>query len=80
MRLKNEDLKEIARLADDGYSPGYIANKYNYPRQSMQRIIARYKKHGLEAILHGVPKAFSIEEKSQLLIDITLVKARIRYQ
>ena len=67
MRLKNEDLKEIARLADDGYSPGYIANKYNYPRQSMQRIIARYKKHGLEAILHGVSKAFSIEEKIAII-------------
>lgn len=48
MRLKDKDLKEIARLANDGYSPGYIANKYNYPRQNMQRIIARYKKHGLE--------------------------------
>ncbi len=32
MRLKDEDLKEIATLADDGYSPGYIANKYNYDR------------------------------------------------
>ena len=67
MRLKNEDLKEIARLADDGYSPGYIANKYNYPRQSMQRIIARYKKHGLKGILHGKPKSFTIEEKLAII-------------
>ncbi len=32
MRLKDRDLKEITRLIDDGYSPGYIANKYNYDR------------------------------------------------
>ena len=45
MRLKDKDLKEIARLVDDGYSPGYIAKKYNYDRVGMQRIIARYRMH-----------------------------------
>ncbi len=67
MRLKNEDLKEIARLTDDGYSQSYIANKYNYTREGMQRIIARYKKHGLEGILHGKSKAFTVEEKIAII-------------
>ena len=67
MRLKDEDLKEIARLADDGYGPNYIANKYNYSRQSMQMIIARYEKHGLEGILHGKPKTFTVEEKKAII-------------
>ena len=67
MRLKDEDLKEIARLADDGYSPSYIANKYNYTRQGMQRIIARYKKHGLKGVLHSKSKSFTIEEKLAII-------------
>ena len=41
MRLKDEDIKEIARLIDEGCSSGYIARKYNYHRQDMQCIIAR---------------------------------------
>jgi transposase len=67
MRLKDEDIKEIARLVDEGYSSGYIANKYNYPRQSMQCIIARYKKHGLEGILHSKPKIFTVDEKINII-------------
>ena len=63
MRLKDEDIKEIARLVDEEYSAVYIANKFNYPRQSMQKIIARYKRHGLIGILHGKSKSFSIDEK-----------------
>lgn len=67
MRLKDVDLKKIARLVDDGYSSGYIANKYNYDRRGMQRIIARYKKYGLEGILHGKSKTFTIEEKLAII-------------
>ena len=67
MRLKDKDLKEIARLVDDGYSPGYIANKYNYDRRGMQRIIARYRMHGLKGILHSKPKSFTIEEKLAII-------------
>ena len=40
MRLKDRDLKEIARLVDDGYSPGYIANKYNFDHKG---ILNHYK-------------------------------------
>ena len=67
MRLKNEDIEKIARLVDEGYSSGYIADKYNYSRQGMQRIIARYKRHGLKGILHGQSKSFTIDEKIAII-------------
>ena len=67
MRLKNEDLKEIARLVDEGHSSGYIANKFNYPRGTMRGLVSRYKKHGLEGILHGKSKSFSQEEKIAII-------------
>ena len=72
MRLKNEDIEKIARLVDEGYSSGYIANKYNYSRQGMQRIIARYKRHGLKGILHGQSKSFTIDEKITIPLGLTV--------
>ena len=53
MRLKDEDLKEIARLVDEGFGTSYIVNKFSYPRGNMHRLITRYEKHGLDRILHG---------------------------
>ena len=67
MRLKDEDLKEIARLVDEGYGYWTIAGMFNYSKGTMQALVARYKKHGLEAILHGVSKTFSIEEKIAII-------------
>ena len=68
MRLKNEDIKEIARLVDDGYSPGYIANQFNYSTGSMESIVLRYKKHGLNGILHKTnSNKFTIEEKISII-------------
>lgn len=67
MRLKDEDIREIARLVDEGYSSGYIANKYNYPRGDMQRLIAMYKRHGLIGILHSTRKSFTVEEKIAII-------------
>ena len=67
MKLRNEDLKEIARLVDEGYGYRAIAEMFNYSKGTMQALVARYKKHGLEAILHGVSKAFSIEEKIAII-------------
>ena len=67
MRLKDEDLKEIARLIDEGWTRNRLANKYNYSSGSIEKIIRRYKMHGLEAILHGRPKTFSIEEKIAII-------------
>lgn len=67
MRLKDEDLKEIARLVDEGWTRNQLANKYNYSSGSIEKIIKRYKMHGLEAILHGRSKTFSIEEKIAII-------------
>lgn len=67
MRLKDEDIKEIARLVDEGYGSAYLANKYNYPRGGMQKLISRYKRHGLIGILHGTSKSFTIEEKIAII-------------
>ena len=67
MRLKDEDLKEIARLVDEGYGYWTIAGMFNYSKGTMQALVARYKKHGLEAILHGRSKTFSIEEKIAII-------------
>ena len=68
MRLKDEDIKEIARLVDDGYSPGYIANQFNYSRSNMESIVLRYKKHGLNGILHkSNNEKFSAEEKKSII-------------
>ena len=63
MKLKDEDLKEIARLVDEGWSRNQVASKYNYSSGSMELIIGRYKKHGLEGILHGKQKSFTVDEK-----------------
>ena len=63
MKLKDEDLKKIAKLVDEGYSYINIANMINYQASAMQRIVRRYKIHGLEGILHSKSKFFTIEEK-----------------
>ena len=67
MRLKDEDLKEIARLVDEGWTRNQLANKFNYSSGNIEKIIKRYKMHGLEAILHGRSKTFSIEEKIAII-------------
>ena len=67
MRLKDEDLKEIARLVDEGYGYWTIAGMFNYSKGTMQALVARYKKHGLEAIIHGKSKTFTIEEKIAII-------------
>ena len=67
MKLRNEDLKEITRLVDEGYGYWTIAGMFNYSKGTMQALVARYKKHGLEAILHGRSKTFSIEEKIAII-------------
>ncbi len=63
MKLKDEDLKEISRLVDEGYSHREIAFKFGINRTVMYFITERYKKHGLEGILHGKSKTFTSEEK-----------------
>ena len=68
MRLKDEDIKEIARLVDEGRGPNYIARKLNYSVGSMKTLISRYKKHGLFGILRKANNnKFSIEEKISII-------------
>ena len=67
MRLKDEDLKEIARLVDEGYGYRTIAGMFNYSKGTMQSLVARYKKHGLKGILHSKFKSFTIEEKFAII-------------
>ena len=67
MRLKNDDIREIAKLIDEGYSPTFIAGKYNYSVGSMKNIVGRYKIHGLKGILHSKGKTYTIEEKIDII-------------
>ena len=67
MRLKDEDIKEIARLVDEGYSYRRLAPKFGVSNSTMDMIIKRYKKHGLDRILHGKSKSFTIEEKLAII-------------
>jgi len=67
MKLTDEDIKEIARLVDEGYGSGVIAAKYYYSKNSMQSIVRRYKLHGLEGILHGKSRTFTINEKISII-------------
>ncbi|MBR6072020.1 MAG: helix-turn-helix domain-containing protein [Acholeplasmatales bacterium] len=67
MKLKDEDLKEIARLVDEGYSYTRIAPKFGIGVATMDRIIRRYKKHGLEGILHSKSKLFTVDEKLTII-------------
>ena len=67
MRLKDEDLIEIARLVDEGYGYWTIAGMFNYSKGTMQALVARYKKHGLKGILHSKSKSFTIEEKFAII-------------
>ena len=63
MKLKNEDIKEIARMADEGISRTEIATTFNLNESTIYRLIARYKLHGINAILHSKQHQYTIEEK-----------------
>lgn len=67
MKLKNEDIKEIARLIDEGWTAGRLSNKYNIGKTNMNSLVRRYKMHGIEAILHGQSKTISVDEKIAII-------------
>lgn len=68
MRLTKEDLLEIANMIERGESTKNICKKYNYLYSSMNRIIKRYKSHGIAGILHKTEnKKYSIEEKIKII-------------
>ena len=67
MKLKDEDLKEIAKLVDEGNSYKKIASIFGIDKHLMNSITRRYKIHGLEAILHNKSKSFTVEEKIKII-------------
>lgn len=67
MKLKDEDIKEIARLIDEGWSYIKLACKFNMGKTNMNSLVRRYKMHGLEGILHTHSKSFTIEEKIAII-------------
>ena len=68
MRLKKEDLIEIANMVDNEVSIRKIALKFNYNERSMYRIVNRYKVHGIEGILHKADSNnFSTEFKMEII-------------
>ena len=54
MRLKVEDLKEIAKLIDEGWSRYQLTNKYNYPNGAM------YKQLGFKTLEKGLSYSYDI--------------------
>lgn len=56
-------LKKIARLVDEGYGATQISTKLSYLKGGTGKIIARYKLHGLEGILHKKNKVITLDKK-----------------
>ena len=63
MKLKDIDIKEIAKLLDQHESKTKIASMYHVSESLLEQLDRRYKMHGLEAILHGQSKSYTIDEK-----------------
>ena len=67
MKLKDEDILEIARMIDEGIGRARIATKFNLNETTVYRLIARYKLHGINAILHSEQRQYTIEEKMAVI-------------
>lgn len=67
MKLKDDDLKEIAKLIDDGWSYRKLAVKFRLGKSSMYSIVSRYRIHGIDGILHKGSRTFTIEEKIAII-------------
>ena len=67
MKLKDEDIKELVKLIEQGFGYRKIATKLNLNKTTVQRLIGRYKVHGLEGILHGKQKKHTIDEKMEII-------------
>ena len=86
MRLKDEDIIEIARMVDCGFTLAQISRKFNYNKSSMQMIIRRYKRHGLQGIFHSeinheftsdfklgiIKRYYNGESKSSLAVELNV--------
>lgn len=67
MKLKDEDIKQIAKLFDQNESKTKIATLYSLNVHTLERLERRYKLHGIDGLLHGSSKAFSIDEKISII-------------
>ena len=67
MKLKDEDIIEIAKLVDAGWSYKKIATKFGVNSSVAYRLIKRYKLHGLNAVLHKEHKTYTIDEKLKII-------------
>lgn len=63
MKLKDEDIKEIAKLFDQYESNTKIAIKFHKNIHNIETLKRRYVIHGLNGILHGKQKSFTVDEK-----------------
>ena len=70
MRLKNEDIIEIVKMIDEGIGLSSISQKYNYNVKTMNKIINRYKKHGINGILHKNSSNFFSQEFKLKIINM----------
>lgn len=67
MKLKDVDIKEIAKLFDQHESKTKIASMYHVNKHQLEKLERRYKLHGLDAILHGQSKSYTIDEKMAII-------------
>lgn len=67
MKLKDEDIIKITKLVDEDYNINTLSQMFNVAKSTMNDIVAKYKKHGLKAIMHGKSKSFTIEEKFKII-------------
>jgi len=67
MKLKDDDLKEIAKLIDGGWSYRRLAVKFRVGKSNMYSIVSRYRIHGIDGILHKGVRNFTIEEKIAII-------------
>lgn len=67
MKLKDVDIKEIAKLLDQHESKAKIPSMYHVNKHLLEQLERRYKMHGREAILHGQSKSYTINVKRKCL-------------
>jgi transposase len=67
MKLKEQDLRDIGKLVDQGWTYIKIADKISMNRSYIQALVKRYKLHGIDAILHSQAKTFTIDEKIAII-------------
>ena len=86
MRLKKEDLIQLATMVDEGYSLYEIAKRLGCVKSVIDEKVRRYKLHGIEGILHKeesykftpefkmeiINRYYAGESKNSLAIEINV--------